>query len=76
MASLVNRQQIQITSGIFMEFMTKDVQGKIHTANVVVYSSLCNSKFYSSRDGCIKLVFINSDFPYIGTTIQSCAVHE
>ena len=67
-----NREYFQITGGIFIEFMAKDVQGKIHTANVMVYINPCTNKFYLSRDTCIKLGIINSDFPRIGTTIESC----
>ena len=34
-----NTEQIQITGGIFMELMAKDVQCKRHKANVMVYIS-------------------------------------
>ena len=71
-----NREQIQIISGFFTESMAKDIQGKKHTANVIIYISYCTNTFYLSRDACIKLGIINSDFPGISATIESCAVHE
>ena len=51
-----NRKQIQITGGIFIELMAKDVQSKRHTVYVMVYISPCTNKFYFSRDFCKNLV--------------------
>ena len=42
----------------------------------MVYISPCTNKFYLSRDVCIKLGIISSDFPRIGATIESCTIHE
>ena len=35
-----------------------------------------NQKFYLSRDACIKLGILNSDYPRISITIESFPVHE
>ena len=59
-----------------MELMAKDLQGNRHTANVMVYIRPYTNKFCLSRDGCIKLGIINTDFPRIGKTMESCAVRE
>ena len=58
----VNKEHIQITDGIFIEFMSKDVLGKRQTVNVMVYISPFTNKFYISRDACIKLDIINIIF--------------